>query len=373
MKRKTPRKIWVGKINVGGGSPISVQSMTKTDTRNASQTIKQILELEEAGCELIRVAVPDMTAATALKEIKASIHIPLIADIHFDHHLAIESAKYVDKIRIDPGNITSPEKKKEIISVCKDFGIPIRIGINSGSLETDLIDKYGGVNHKTLVASALRQQEFFEKNDFQNMIFSLKASDVPTSIKAYESFSKKSDYPLHVGITQAGSGEEGKLKSAVGIGYLLARGIGDTIRVSLTNNPLEEVKTGFEILQSLDLRITKREIISCPTCGRAEIDLFNITEQVKELTREIKLPIKIAVMGCVVNGPGEAKEADIGIAGGKHSAVIFRKGVVVRTIPENEILGALLEEIEGMLEEKNLKVPADLRKLIKIKGLSSKQ
>jgi len=367
MRRKSTRKVQVGKITVGGNSPISVQSMTKTDTRNPNQTIKQIHELEQAGCEIVRVAVPDMDAAKSLKEIKANIKIPLVADVHFDYHLAIESAKYVDKIRIDPGNITSPEKKKAIIDICKDFGIPIRIGINSGSLETDLIDKYRGVNYKTMVASALRQQEFFEKNGFYNMIFALKASDVPTTLKAYESFSKKSDYPLHVGITQSGSGEEGKIKSSVGIGYLLARGIGDTIRVSLTNNPVEEVKTGYEILQALDLRRTKREIISCPTCGRTEIDLFKITEQVKEITKTIKHPLKIAVMGCVVNGPGEAKEADVGIAGGKHSAVIFRKGVVVRTIPESEILNALLEEIENILDEKHLDIPVELKRISKTK------
>ncbi|MFH2104978.1 MAG: flavodoxin-dependent (E)-4-hydroxy-3-methylbut-2-enyl-diphosphate synthase [Parcubacteria group bacterium] len=346
--RKTTNKIKIGGLAIGSGSPVAIQSMCNTDTRDVKATVAQIKQLEEAGCELIRVAVPDMIAAKAIGEIKRQIDIPLVADIHFDYKLALECADQgVDKLRINPGNIGSNEKVKAVVDKAKEKNIPIRIGVNAGSLEKDILAKHKGqATAAGMVESAQRHIKILENLDFHDIVVSLKASNVPRTIEAYELLSDKVDYPLHVGITEAGTTRSGTIKSAVGIGSLLSRGIGDTIRVSLTADPVEEVRVGWEILKSLGLRERGVEIISCPTCGRTEIDLIGLAEEVERRTAEIDKPLKIAVMGCVVNGPGEAREADIGVAGGRGQGVIFRKGEVVRTVDESEIVGELMKEIK---------------------------
>ena len=339
MRRKA-RVVDIGGVTVGGRNKIAVQSMCNTKTSDVKSTLKQIEALEVAGCEIVRVAVPDVAAARALKEIKENIGIPLVGDIHFDYKLALASIKHVDKIRINPGNIG--KHTPEVIKAAKDRGIAVRIGVNSGSVEK----KYSHLPlSEALVESCLKHVELVEKQDFRDIVLSLKATDVATTIKANQEMAKLCDYPIHVGMTEAGTSYSGTIYSAVGIGTLLANGIGDTIRVSLTADPTEEVQTGFEILKSLKLRKGKR-IISCPTCARAGYDVISIAKQVEERTKNLKKDITIAVMGCAVNGPGEAKEADIGIAGGNKEAFIFKKGKVIKKVKELDILDELLEEIQ---------------------------
>ncbi len=348
--RKKTKTIKIGSIKIGGNNPIAVQSMCNTKTHNVEATVKQITEFQKQGCEIVRVAVPDMKAAKELGNIKSKINIPLVADIHFDWRLAIEAANQgVDKLRINPGNIGSDDRVKEVADICKKKNIPIRIGVNSGSVEKKLIDKYGGPTAKAMVESAINEIKLLEKLNFKNIVVSAKASTVPKMIEVYQMLSKKIDYPLHLGVTEAGTQWIGTIKSSIGIGSLLSQGIGDTFRVSLTADPLQEVKTAWEILKSLEIRNRGRIFISCPTCGRTEIDLIKLATQIEKLTENIEKPIKIAVMGCVVNGPGEAREADIGIAGGKKQAVIFKKGKIICTVPESEIVGRFMEELGKMM------------------------
>ena len=321
--------------------------MCNTDTRNVKATVDQIKRLEKAGCEIIRVAVPDMEAAECIRDIKKSIDIPLVADIHFDYRLALRCMENgIDKIRINPGNIGSADRVKQVADMAKRNGIPIRIGVNSGSLEKNLVEKYGGVTPQGLVESALGHIKLLEENDFYDIAVSIKASNVPFSVEVYELLSDTVDYPLHVGITEAGTVRGGTVKSAVGIGAILSRGIGDTIRVSLTGDPVEEIYAAKEILKSLELRKFGVEFISCPTCGRTSIDLIKIANEVEERVRNIDKNIKVAVMGCAVNGPGEAREADIGIAGGHGEGLIFKKGQILRKVPEDRLVEELLKEIE---------------------------
>lgn len=348
-RRKT-RVVKAGNVLIGGDNPVVIQSMCNTDTRDASATVSQIKALEKAGCEMVRVAVPDMIAAQAIGKIKEQISIPLVADIHFDYKLAVEAmAQGIDKIRINPGNIGSKEKVRIVADMAKEKGIPIRIGVNSGSLQKDLLKKFGGhVTPEAMVESALSHVKILEECDFRDMVISIKSSNVPFSIEAYSLLSQAVDYPLHLGITEAGTVYSGTVKSAVGIGSILAMGIGDTIRVSLTGDPTEEIKAAKEILKSLELRKFGVEMISCPTCGRTQIDLISLAQQVEEKCRNINKDIKVAVMGCAVNGPGEAREADIGIAGGHGEGLIFKKGEILKKVPENELLDTLMEEIEKL-------------------------
>ena len=348
MQRKLTKKVLLGSLPVGGGSPVTVQSMTNTDTRDIDATVGQIHRLQQAGCEIVRVAVPDQAAAKALAEIKQQIAIPLVADIHFDYRLALSAVEAgVDKLRINPGNIGSRERIEAVVKAASERKIPIRIGVNSGSLEKELLQKYGWPTAEAMVESALRHVSLLEKLGFEEIVISLKSSDVPVTIRAYELISEKVNYPLHVGITEAGTLKAGAIRSAVGIGTVLAQGIGDTIRVSLTSDPIEEVEVGFEILKCLGLRQRGPTVISCPTCGRAQIDVIRLTEEVERRVRNIEEPLKIAVMGCVVNGPGEAREADFGIAGGKGEGLIFRQGKVIKKVKENQLVDALLKEIES--------------------------
>lgn len=348
MQRKLTKKVLLGNLPVGGGSPVTVQSMTNTDTRDIDATVGQIHRLQQAGCEIVRVAVPDQAAAKALAEIKQQIAIPLVADIHFDYRLALSAVEAgVDKLRINPGNIGSRERIEAVVKAASERKIPIRIGVNSGSLEKELLQKYGWPTAEAMVESALRHVSLLEKLGFEEIVISLKSSDVPVTIRAYELISEKVNYPLHVGITEAGTLKAGAIRSAVGIGTVLAQGIGDTIRVSLTSDPIEEVEVGFEILKCLGLRQRGPTVISCPTCGRAQIDVIRLTEEVERRVRNIEEPLKIAVMGCVVNGPGEAREADFGIAGGKGEGLIFRQGKVIKKVKENQLVDALLKEIES--------------------------
>ena len=347
IKRKTTRQIRVGNVQIGGNAPIAVQSMTNTHTQDITATIDQIRRLEAAGCEIIRVAVPDEEAASAIAQIKKEISIPLIADIHFDYKLAILSAESgADALRINPGNIGSHRRIKAVVDCAKTNDIPIRIGVNAGSLEKELIKKHGGVTVDALVESALKQIDLMASFDFSNIKLAIKSSNVPQSIDAYRQLSAKSDFPLHVGITEAGGLFSGIVKSSIGIGMLLAEGIGDTLRVSLTRDPVEEVRVGFEILKSLGIRQRGPEIISCPTCGRCNIDLFPIAEEVEKALMTTTSPIKVAIMGCVVNGPGEAKEADVGIAGGDGFGILFKKGKVIRKIPQAQLVEELLKAVD---------------------------
>lgn len=347
--RKKTKVIYVGEVPVGGRNPVSVQSMTKTDTADVKSTVRQIQSLEKSGCEIIRLAVPDTNAAKALGRIKKSITIPMIADIHFDWRLALEAIKQrVDGLRINPGNIGARWKIKEVISAAEDKEIPIRIGVNAGSLEKDLLRKYGHPTPEALVESAGRHIQILNELNFSNIKVSLKASDVLKTVEAYRLFSKKYDYPLHIGISEAGPPSVGIIKSSVGLGILLAEGIGDTIRVSLTAEPEEEVRVAYAILGSLGLRKKGVNIISCPTCGRCRIDLKSLVKKVEHKVRNMDKPITIAVMGCVVNGPGEAREADFGIAGGKGRGILFRKGEIVKKVKEEELLEALVEEIDAL-------------------------
>ena len=349
MERKQTRKIKVGNLYVGGDSPITVQSMTNTDTRNVAATVYQINELKKTGCDIIRSAVPDMEAARALKNIIGQINIPMVADIHFDYRLALESVKSgVSALRINPGNIGSIDRVREVAYAALDKGIPIRIGVNSGSLEKKLLNKYGTVTAEALVESALGHADILEGLGFKDIIISIKSSDVPMMIESYKLMSEKADYPLHLGVTEAGTLWRGTIKSSIGIGALLAQGIGNTIRVSLTGSPIEEVKVGKEILKSLGLLQSGIQFISCPTCGRTEIDLISIAREVEERLKDCQKNIKVAIMGCIVNGPGEAREADIGIAGGKKEALIFKKGEIIKKVKEEIVVDELIREIENM-------------------------
>lgn len=347
--RRKSRQVIVGKVPIGGDAPITVQSMTNTKTEDIAATVHQILQLEEAGCELVRVTVPNETAAQAIKEIKRQIHIPLIADIHFNYRMALLAlGNGVDKIRINPGNIGSPQRIKAVLEKAKERNVPLRIGVNAGSLEKTLLDKYGKVCAEALVESALRHVEICQDFGFDDIVISIKAAQVPMMIDSYRMIAEKVDFPLHLGVTEAGTTRTGSIKSAIGIGTLLAEGIGDTIRVSLTDNPIEEIKVGFEILKALNLRKHGINIVACPTCGRLEVDLISIVNRVeKELARFQNKSLTVAIMGCVVNGPGEAREADIGVACGKHSAVMFKKGQIVGKIKENQIVDFLIREIEN--------------------------
>ncbi len=349
IKRKKTRKIRAGNIYIGGDSPITVQSMTNTDTRNVCETVKQIKRLEQAGCDIVRIAIPDMEAAEAVKAIKKAIKIPLVTDIHFDYRLALECIKNgTDKIRLNPGNIGGRDRVKAVADLAKEYGIPIRIGVNSGSIERQFYDKYGGVTPEGMVESALEHAGMLEAEGFEDIAFSLKASNVPMTVAAYRLMSEKSDYPLHLGVTEAGTIYKGTIKSSVGLGTMLCEGIGDTIRVSLTGDPVEEVKAGIEILRAAGLRKGGVDFISCPTCGRCQIDLIAAANKVEARLAKLDKNIKVAVMGCAVNGPGEAKEADIGIAGGKGEALLFKKGHIISKIPEDRIVEVLLSEIEKM-------------------------
>lgn len=347
IKRKKTKVIHVGNVPIGGGNPIVVQSMTKTDTRNVRATVKQIKSLEGAGCEIIRIAVPDMEAAKALSRIKKSVSIPVIADIHFDWRLALEAIRQgIDALRLNPGNIGARWKVAEIVSAARDKGIPIRIGVNAGSLSKKLLEKYGHPAPEALVKSAAEHIRILEGLRFKEIKVSLKASNVPTTVDAYRLFSQRFRYPLHIGISEAGPSFTGMIKSSVGLGILLSEGIGDTIRVSLSADPLEEVRVAYEILKSLGLRVKGANIISCPTCGRCEIDIRGLASKVENRLKDIRKPLTVAVMGCVVNGPGEAREADVGIAGGKGFGLLFKKGKVIKRVEEGELLDVLLKEIE---------------------------
>lgn len=341
------RKIFIGSIPVGGGSPITVQSMTNTATTNISATINQIHGLEKAGCDIVRIAVPDMESARSLPKIKEAASIPIIADIHFDYRLALEAIQRgADALRINPGNIGSKDRLEQVVKAAKNKAIPIRIGINGGSLEWDIIEKYKVPCADALVESAIRNIEILERLGFYNIKLSLKSSNVLTTLKAYRMVSDRTNYPLHLGVTEAGTFVSGTVRSAIGIGGLLIEGIGDTIRVSLTDHPVKEVEVGKEILRSLGLIKEGVEIISCPTCGRCQVDIIDLANRAREALKSMDKPLKIAIMGCAVNGPGEAKEADLGIAGGKGKGIIFKRGKIIRNVEEGELLDALLEEID---------------------------
>ncbi|MBB6715093.1 flavodoxin-dependent (E)-4-hydroxy-3-methylbut-2-enyl-diphosphate synthase [Clostridium gasigenes] len=349
MERKQTRKVKVGNKFLGGDSPVSIQSMTNTDTRDPKKTLDQINELYNAGCEIIRCAVPDMEAAEALKEICEKSPIPVVADIHFDYRLALESIKNgVSAIRINPGNIGSVERVKLVVEAAKEKGLPIRIGVNSGSLERDILARDGKPTAKGLVESALRHVKILEELEFFDIVISIKSSNVKTMIDAYRLMSESCDYPLHLGVTESGTTFRGTIKSSIGIGTLLAEGIGDTIRVSLTSDPIEEIKVAKEMLIALELRESGMQFISCPTCGRTQINLIKIAEEVERRLENCNKNIKVAVMGCIVNGPGEAREADIGIAGGNGEGIIFKKGKLIRKVKEENLVEALLEEIETL-------------------------
>lgn len=352
IARRKTRQIQVGKVKIGGDAPVSVQSMCSTDTRDVVKTVEQITQLETAGCELIRVAVPDEEAAAALPKIKAAMTVPLIADIHFDHRLALQAATIVDCVRINPGNIGAWWKVEEVIKAVNDNGIPIRVGVNGGSLERPLLEKYGWPSPEALAESALNAVRSLEDVGFTNMKVSLKASDVHHAIDAYYLFAMQSNYPLHIGITEAGTAMTGAVKSAMGLGYLLSQGIGDTLRVSLAADPVEEVKVGYEILKSLELRHRGINVIACPTCGRVEIDVVRMANELEQKLGHIKTPLNVSVLGCVVNGIGEGKEADIGIAGGEGKGILFKKGKLVRKVPMEELMDTLIQEVEQLAKEK---------------------
>ena len=353
MKRRFTRQIYVGPVAIGGDAPVAVQSMTNTKTQDAQATLAQINTLAEAGCDIIRCAVPDMAAAVALRDIVKGSPIPVIADIHFDYRLALQAIESgIHGLRLNPGNIGGNEKVKAVVDAAKPKNIPIRIGVNAGSLPKDLLEKYGHPTAEALVEAAWRHIHILEEMDYRNIKISLKCHDVPLTLAAYRLLACQCDYPLHVGITEAGTVNSGIIKSAVGIGALLAEGIGDTIRVSLTGDPVNEVKAGFEILKSLGLRTYGPTLISCPTCGRTSIDLEKLANVVETRLADIKEPISVAVMGCIVNGPGEAREADVGIAGGKGEGLVFRKGQVIKKVPEDCLVNELFNEIDNILDER---------------------
>ena len=352
MERKKTRRIHIGAVPIGGGAPIAVQSMTNTKTADAAATVAQIKALAAAGCDIVRLAVPDMAAAKTLGEIIRAVDVPLVADIHFDYRLALEAIRQgIAALRLNPGNIGGADNVRAVTAAAKKAHIPIRIGVNAGSLDKKLLAKYGRPTAEALVESALGHVRLLEAEDFYDIKISLKAHDVPLTIAAYRNMSEAADYPLHLGITEAGTPQSGMIKSAVGIGALLAEGIGDTIRVSLTGDPLVEVKVANEILKSLGLREYGPTLIACPTCGRTSIDLAQIAADVEARLEGVSRPIQVAVMGCVVNGPGEAREADVGIAGGRGEGLVFRKGEVLRRVPEDQLVAELFKEIDAILRE----------------------
>lgn len=349
--REHTKVVSVGGVLLGGGNSIRIQSMTNTKTEDVEATVAQILRLEKAGCEIIRCTVPTMEAAKAIGEIKKRIHIPLVADIHFDYRMAIAAMENgADKIRINPGNIGSTDRIKAVVDVAKERNIPIRVGVNSGSLEKPLIEKYGGVTAEGIVESALDKVRIIEGLGYDNLVISIKSSDVLMCVRAHEILAKQTHYPLHVGITESGTVQSGNIKSAIGLGLILNRGIGDTIRVSLTGDPVEEIRSAKLILRTLGLRKGGIEVVSCPTCGRTQIDLIRLANQVEKMVEDYPLDLKLAVMGCVVNGPGEAREADLGIAGGIGEGLLIKKGEIIRKVPENELLQALKEELDHWSE-----------------------
>lgn len=346
MRREETKVVQIGNCKIGGGNPIAIQSMTNTKTEDVEATVAQILALEAAGCDIIRCAVPTMEAAEALTEIKKRIHIPLVADIHFDYRLAIAAIEHgADKIRINPGNIGDVSRVREVVEKAKEYNVPIRVGVNSGSLEKHLVEKYGGVTAEGIVESALDKVRMIEEMGYDNLVVSIKSSDVMMCVKAHELIAEQCPYPLHVGITESGTILSGNIKSSVGLGIILYEGIGDTIRVSLTGDPLEEIKSAKLILKTLGLRKGGIEVVSCPTCGRTKIDLIGLANQVENMVADIPIDIKVAVMGCVVNGPGEAKEADIGIAGGIGEGLLIKKGEIVKKVKEEELLDTLRNEL----------------------------
>lgn len=350
MNRLNTRKVMVGNVQIGGENRVSIQSMCNTKTKDVDATVKQILDLENAGCEIIRVACLDLEDAKAIKQIKEKIHIPIVADIHFDYQIALEAINAgVDKVRINPGNIGSKEKVKAVVDECKNKKIPIRIGVNAGSLEKDLLEKYGKPTAEAMIESAKRHVDILEELEFYDIVISLKASDLDLCIKAYELASKEFNYPLHLGITEAGTEFSGTVKSSIGLGVLLREGIGNTIRVSLSDDPIKEIRVAKEILKDCNLYKKTPTLIACPTCGRTQIDLIPIAKEMEDFLQTIESSIKVAVMGCVVNGPGEAREADIGIAGGKNEAVLFKKGEIIKKIPQNQIVEVLKKEILNMI------------------------
>lgn len=345
------RQVKVGSVLIGGGAPISVQSMTNTDTRDLQATLAQIRALAEAGCEIVRLAVPDQQAAANLAELVKQAPVPLVADIHFDYQLALTALDAgINKLRINPGNIGGKERVKAVASRAKACGVPIRIGVNAGSLEKELLAKYGGPTAEAMVESAMKHVRLLEDVDFTDIVISLKASSVLKTIAAYRELARRTDYPLHIGITEAGTWYSGSIRSAVGLGILLSEGIGDTLRVSLTGDPVREVEAGQKILEALELRSFGPKVISCPTCGRCQVNLESLASQVESLVRGIKEPLHIAVMGCAVNGPGEAREADLGVAGGRGEGLIFRQGEIIRKVPEDQIIAALKEELQKLKE-----------------------
>lgn len=351
MGRRLTREIHIGNTVIGGRNPILIQSMTNTKTEDVEATVAQVEQLQKAGCEIIRCAVPTMEAAEALREIKARVSIPVVADIHFDYRLAIAAIENgADKIRINPGNIGSPDRIKAVVDAAKKRNIPIRVGVNSGSLEKELVEKYHGVTAEGIVESALDKVHMIEELGYDNLVVSIKSSDVLMCVKAHEIISKEIDYPLHVGITESGTLTSGNIKSSIGLGLILNQGIGDTIRVSLTGDPVEEIKSAKLILRTLGLRKGGIEVVSCPTCGRTQIDLISLANQVEQVVADYPLDIKVAVMGCVVNGPGEAKEADLGVAGGIGEGLLMKHGEVIKKVPEEQLLDALRYELEHWSE-----------------------
>ena len=352
MNRKNTRKVMVGNVQIGGQDKVVIQSMCNTKTKDVEATVKQILDLEKVGCEIIRVACLDMEDAKAIKKIKERIHIPIVADIHFDYKIALEAIESgVDKVRINPGNIGSEEKVKAVVDKCKEKHIPIRIGVNAGSLEKDLLEKYGKPTAEAMIESARRHVEILEKLDFKDYLISLKASNLDLCIKSYELASKEFDCPLHLGITEAGTEFSGTVKSSIGLGVMLKEGIGDTVRVSLSDDPVKEIKVAKEILKDCNLYKKTPTLIACPTCGRTQIDLIPIAKEVEEFLQTIESDITVSVMGCVVNGPGEAREADIGIAGGVNEGMLFKKGKTIKKVPQEKIVETLKEEILNMIKE----------------------
>jgi (E)-4-hydroxy-3-methylbut-2-enyl-diphosphate synthase len=353
ISRKKTRQITLGSVKIGGGAPVAVQSMCNTDTRDPKATLGQILRLEQAGCEIVRLAVPDEDAARAIGTIRQGTKLPLVADIHFDYRLALEAVNQgVDGLRINPGNIGGENKVAEVVQACKDKGIPIRIGVNAGSLEKHLLEKYGHPTPEAIVESAFGHIRILEDLNFTDTKVSLKASDVLTTVAAYRLFSEKSDYPLHIGISEAGTLLSGTIKSSVGLGILLAEGIGDTMRVSLTADPVEEVHVAYEILKSIKVRQRGVNIISCPTCGRTEINIIGLAQEIEKRLANVKEPITVAVMGCIVNGPGEAREADVGIAGGKGVGLLFKHGEILKKFDEKELADVLVKEVEEIVKTK---------------------
>ena len=356
IKRHVTRTVQVGPVLIGGQAPIAVQSMNNTDTRDKVATLAQIVRLAEAGCEITRLAIPDLEAAAALRDIRRQSPLPIVADIHFDYRLALAAIEAgADKIRINPGNIGGQDRVRQVAEAARAHGIPIRVGVNAGSLSQAAIDRHGGVNAAAMVASALESVAMLEACHFDDIVLSIKASEPMLNLEAYRLLAEQTDYPLHIGVTEAGTLREGMIRSAVGIGALLAEGFGDTLRVSLTADPVEEVRTAYSILQALDMRHRGPRLISCPTCGRTEVDLERIAAEVEAALASFSGPLRVAVMGCAVNGPGEARQADVGLAGGRGEFLIFRKGVILRKVPEENAVAALIDEVRAFCTERDRK------------------